>query len=95
MGKVRVSKYQLDIRPCAQIHDAQYYLVRDDVDALLYVNQHLVKAVQWQDDPAIQHPTVGLSGKLSIFHPNWSVDITVPNGISEAELFELVLPPAP
>ena len=95
MGKVRVSKYQLDIRPCAQIHDAQYYLVRDAVDALLYVNQHLVKAVQWQDDPAIQHPTVGLSGKLSIFHPNWSVDITVPNDISEAELFELVLPPAP
>ena len=46
MGKVRTSKYRLDIRPCAHIHDAQYMLVRDDIGALMFANTELVKAVQ-------------------------------------------------
>src|SRR5690606_27208958 len=32
IGKVRKSEYRFDIRPCAQIHDAQYYLIRDNID---------------------------------------------------------------
>jgi DNA polymerase-1 len=64
MGKVRAGKHRLDIRPSAQIHDAQYHLVRDDVDTLLYVNEHLVQAVQWQDHPEITHPDVHLGGTL-------------------------------
>src|SRR5690606_4817667 len=54
MGKVRKSEYRLDIRPCAQIHDAQYYLIRDNIDILLRTNEHLVKAAQWQEHPDIK-----------------------------------------
>ncbi|MFP3556397.1 DNA polymerase [Paraburkholderia sp. SIMBA_049] len=90
MQKVRQSKHRLDIRPCAQIHDAGYYLIRDDIDALLYTNEHLVKAVQWQDHPDIEHPEVKLGGELSIFYPSWDSEITIPNGASEAELVGII-----
>ncbi|MFP3645209.1 DNA polymerase [Paraburkholderia sp. SIMBA_054] len=90
MQKVRQSKHRLDIRPCAQIHDAGYYLIRDDIDALLYTNEHLVKAVQWQDHPDIEHPEVKLGGELSIFYPSWDSEITLPNGASEAVLVETI-----
>lgn len=90
MGKVRYSEYRLSIRPCAHIHDAQYYLVRDDVPTILYLNYHLVQAVNWNDHPDIYHPQVGLGGELSIFYPSWSKEIEVPNGISEQGLIDLV-----
>lgn len=90
MGKVRASEHRLKIRPCAHIHDAQYMLVRDDIDTLLYANEHLVKAVQWQDHPEIWHTEVKLGGEFSIFWPHWGKEITIPNGISEEDLVSLV-----
>jgi len=86
MGKVRQSEYRLDIRPCAHIHDAQYYIVRDDANVILYVNKHLVEAVQWQDHPDIWHDEVRLGGNLSIYWPDWSYEIEIPNGADEAAL---------
>jgi DNA polymerase I len=88
MAKVRNSKYRLDIRPCAHIHDAQYFLIRENVSALLYANTHLVKAVEWQKHPDIQHDDVHLGGTFSIFWPDWSNEIGIPNGADEAGLFE-------
>lgn len=86
MGKVRASKYKYDIRPCAHIHDAQYYLIRDDMDVLLYMNEHLVQAVNWNDHPAIYHSEVGLGGEVSLFHPTWAEEIMLPNGSTEEEI---------
>lgn len=86
MDKVRQSKHRLDIRPCAQIHDAGYALIRDGMEPLLFTNEHLVKAVEWQDHPDIAHDEVKLGGELSIFHPNWSQEIGIPNGATEEEI---------
>jgi DNA polymerase I len=86
MQRVRHEQHRLDIRACAQIHDAQYHLVRENVSTLLYANKHLVKAVQWQDHPEIAHPDVRLGGVFSIFWPDWSHDIEIPNGADEAVL---------
>ena len=90
MCKVRQSKYRLDIRPCAHIHDAQYFLIRDDMTAVQFTNVHLVKAVQWQEDPLIQHPQVKLGGTLSIFYPTWAEEIEIPNGVNDNEIMECV-----
>jgi DNA polymerase-1 len=38
MRKVRKSPHRLDIRPGAHIHDAQYLMIREDWDVLLYTN---------------------------------------------------------
>lgn len=81
MKKVRASKHRLDIKPCAHIHDAQYYLVRDGAyDSLVYINTHLPKEVAWQEDPEIAHPEVNLSGSCEIFYPNWNHGFDIPNG---------------
>ena len=83
MTKVRESKFKHSIKPCAQIHDAQYYLIKEDMEALLFTNEHLVKAVNWNDHPDIYHSDVGLGGEVSIFYPTWANEIMIPNGAGE------------
>lgn len=88
MGKVRSSEYRHAIKPCAQIHDAQYYLVRDDIDVIEYANTHVVKACEWQDHPEIAHDEVKLGGEFSIFYPDWSKEVSLPNRATQAEIYE-------
>lgn len=90
MQGVRASKFSEDIRPCAHIHDAQYMLVRDNIETLLYCNKHLVKAVEWQEAPEIQHPQVKLGGELSVFWPSWQHELTFPNHASEEDIANLI-----
>lgn len=88
--KVRASKHRLDIRPCAQIHDAQYFLIRDDIEPLMFTNEHLVKAVQWQEHPEIAHDEVKIGGEVSMFYPTWAEECVIPNGATEKEIFAAV-----
>lgn len=89
MRKVRKSDYKLDIRPCAHIHDAQYFIIPEDMTVLHYVNKHLVKAVEWQDDPKIYHDEVKLGGEVSIFYPSWAEELEIPNGASSSTIKDL------
>lgn len=90
LSLVRTSKHRLSIRPCAHIHDAQYMLVKDNIETVMFANEHLVKAVKWQDHPDIQHDQVKLGGEFSIFWPNWSKEIVIPNDASEKQIFEII-----
>lgn len=90
MGKVRESEFRLDIKPCVQIHDAQYYLIADDVRALAYSNEHLVTAVNWQDHPDIYDELVPLGGEMTIYWPTWAEEIGIPNGANENNIPEII-----
>ncbi|QXV74734.1 DNA polymerase I protein [Rhizobium phage RHEph22] len=90
MGGVRTSRFRLDIKPCAQIHDANYLLIRDDLQVLQYTNEHLVRASEWQDHPDIKHPDVGLGGEVSIFYPDWSKECVIPNHASPEKIQEVI-----
>jgi DNA polymerase-1 len=90
MKKVRASKHRLDIRPCSQIHDAGYYLIRDNIKTIQYTNFELVKEVQWQEHPDIRHDLVKLSGKLAVFYPDWGHEITIKNNATEDEIFSTI-----
>ena len=79
MQKVWQSEHRLNIKPIAQIHDAQYYLVKDDVNVVEWANRELINAMRWQELPEIQHPTVKLGAALDIFWPTWANAITLPN----------------
>ena len=89
MSLVRKSKYRLSIKPCAQIHDAQYYLVRDNIDTVLYLNKHLVHAVSWQDDPLIYHDKIKITGQVDVFWPDWRYSFTLPHDLDRDTLTEL------
>lgn len=81
MREVRAHpEYRTKLRPCAQIHDAGYALIPDDIEILRFVNERLVHAVEWQDHPAIAHDIVKLGGELSVFHPSWAHEAVIPNG---------------
>jgi len=90
MRKVRKSKYRLVIKPSAHIHDAQYLMTPDDMDVVLWVNEHLVKAVQWQEHPDIAHDTVKLGGELSVFYPSWAEDAEIPNGANKDQILDII-----
>lgn len=87
--KTLKSPFVLDIRPCAHIHDAQYFYVRDDVAAVEYLNNNLGDAMAWQNHPLIQHPDVHLSGELDLFYPSWAYDKTLPNHASQDLIFKI------
>jgi DNA polymerase-1 len=60
------------------------------MEPLLYTNEHLVKAVRWQEHPDIAHPQVKLGGALSIFYPDWSKEIEIANDATEQEITETI-----
>lgn len=89
LSLVREHGLQEGIRLCAQIHDAQYYVIPDNIDTLMFVNEHLVREVNWNDHPDIYHPQVGLGGELSVFHPSWAEEYVIPNGASEDDILNI------
>lgn len=86
LSVVRASEHRLNIRPCAHIHDAQYMMLRDDIDVVMFANEHLVRAVKWQDHPEIAHDDVKLGGEFSIFWPSWANEITIINDATEEQI---------
>lgn len=88
MKKVWASPYRLDIRPVALIHDAIYILVKDRVDVVEWANRELIKSMQWQELPEIEHPTVKLGAALDIFWPDWAHATTLPNNADKATIFK-------
>ena len=83
------AEYREAIRPCAQIHDAAYFIVKNDSLLLEWMNRELVKEVEWQNDPLIWHDEVKLGGELSVFYPSWADEMVIPNGASEQQIIDL------
>lgn len=90
MERVWASEFKYDILPVALIHDAIYLLVRNDPRVVKFVNDNLIKEMEWQDHPEIQHDQVKLGAALDIFYPNWASHVTLPNKSSEQEIVNLV-----
>ena len=89
MKKVWASKYRLDIKPVALIHDALYYVIRDEVEIVEWANRELILSMQWQDLPELQHPTVKLGAALDIFWPSWNHATTIPNGADRQTIVDI------
>jgi DNA polymerase-1 len=87
--QVLASKYREDVLPVLQVHDSTYFLIREDLEVLEWVNNEFIKHMEWQDLPELQHDTVKLGGNLSIFHPDWSTETKLPNGATQQELLSI------
>lgn len=86
MEKVWASPYATLVMPCALIHDAIYLLFKDDIQVVKFVNDNLIKEMQWQELPEIQHPEVKLGAELDIFYKHWGQPVTIPNNLSAQEI---------
>lgn len=88
--RILEAKLWNDIKPAAQIHDAQYYWVRKSVKLLKWVNDNLIPEMQWDGLPELQHPTIKLGGNLIVYTPNWANEIKLRNGASYREIGDLL-----
>lgn len=89
MTVVRNGKYKDKIRLCSQIHDASYYLIRNEPEVLKYLNDLIVEASYWQEFEELKHDVVKLGGDLDVFYPSWEVDHKIPNYATLSEIIEL------
>jgi len=89
MQKIRNSPYRNDIKPVAMIHDANYFMVRDNLAAVKYLNDVLIEEMQWQELPELIHDKVKLGAALDLFYPDWGNPITLPNGASPEEILKV------
>ena len=90
MDKVWNSQYRTDILPIAMIHDAVYFIIRDDVRIIEWLNDNLIKEMQWQELPELQHPDVKLGAELDLFFPSWENGITLPNNVDQATIKKII-----
>jgi len=87
--RILASKYFLDIKPIAHIHDAQYFLIRDTIGCVEWFNKNLVECMQWNNLPELQHPIVKIGAELSIHYPNWSYEIGIPNQATKQQILKI------
>jgi DNA polymerase-1 len=72
MDRVWNSPYKHMVLPCMQVHDSQYYMVRNTLDCLKWVNDNLIECMEWNKLAPIQHPTVKLGATLEFYHESWA-----------------------
>ena len=87
--RLKNTPYLTKILPIMHIHDAQYFLIDDDIDTVHWLNVNLVECMQWQGLPEIYHPQVKLGGELSIFYPDWSKELSLPNNADKETIIQL------
>jgi DNA polymerase-1 len=83
------SDYSTEILPCAPIHDAQYFVIRNDIEVVKWFNDNLIPCMQWQELEELEHPTVKLGGNLEIFHPTLADKVSIPNNATAEEILDL------
>jgi len=88
--KLLASAYAENIKPISHIHDAQYFIVKDDLDTLKWLNDNLIKAMEWQDLPELQHDQIKLGGQMSVFYPTWADEIKLPNYCNNQTIYNTV-----
>ena len=84
-----VTKHAMDIKPVAHIHDAQYFMIRNNVEVVEWFNKNLVECMQWQELPEIQHDVVKLGGDVEVFYPNWAKKYVLPNNATRSEILKI------
>lgn len=89
MERVWNSPYRYDILYINPIHDASYYIIKDDIDVIKFHNDSLAKAMLWQDDPRIAHDKVKLGGEMDLCYESWANPITIPNFVDKETIFKL------
>lgn len=87
--KLFESEFKHSILPIAHIHDAQYFLVKQDIDTLHWFNKTIVKCVSWQELPELVHSQVKLSGACELFYPSWANPHDIPVEASRDDIAAL------
>jgi DNA polymerase-1 len=86
---LEASEFVYDIRPINTIHDAAYFLVRDTPEAVKFLNDTLIKEMQWNAHPSIRSKDVSMGASLEI-GKSWDKQTSLPNGASIKQIKEIL-----
>lgn len=63
-----------------------YFIVKNKIGAVKWLNDNLTDCMKWQELPEIQHDQVKLSGAMDLFYPSWADTIGLPVGATKQEI---------
>lgn len=90
MQRVWDSEFKYDVLPICQIHDSLYFMIRNKLSVVEWVNRNLIECMEWNELPEIQHDEVKLEAELEIYYPDWSNPIGIPNSAGRAEIKSII-----
>ena len=65
-ARIEEAGYSTDILPCNMIHDAGYFLVRNTPECIKFLNDVLIKEMEWNDDAKIKSTSVPMRASLEV-----------------------------
>ena len=65
-ARIEEAGYSADILPCNMIHDAGYFLVRNAPEYIKFLNDVLIKEMEWNDDAKIKSTNVPMRASLEV-----------------------------
>ena len=81
--------YENDIFPINMIHDAGYFLVREDPKIVKFLNDVLIEEMEWNEHPMIKSKDVPMMANLDIGH-SWDKQITLKNKATIKEIEDAI-----
>jgi len=85
--RIRESEFDHDILGSNLIHDAGYFLVKEDPATIKFLNDVLIEEMEWNDHPDIKSSEVLLGAELDIGR-SWDNMITLDNKLSLQDITE-------
>jgi DNA polymerase-1 len=65
-ARIEEAGYSEDILPCNMIHDAGYFLVKNNPECIKFLNDVLIKEMEWNDDAKIKSTSVPMRASLEV-----------------------------
>lgn len=64
--RIEEAGYSTDILPCNMIHDAGYFLVKNDPKYIKFLNDVLIEEMEWNDEDTIRSTDVPMKASLEL-----------------------------
>ena len=87
-ARIEEAGYSADILPCNMIHDAGYFLVRNNPECIKFLNDVLIKEMEWNDDAKIKSTNVPMKASLEV-GKSWDKLTQLNNNATLEEINEL------
>jgi DNA polymerase-1 len=89
LQRLKKSKYRIGIKVINCVHDATYFLVREDPETIEWLNINLVECMAWRDDVVLRDAPIPLTAELDIGR-DWAHVITLPNNVSTEHIKDAI-----
>ncbi len=88
IDKIIYSDWYDKIYPINTIHDSIYFIFKNDLKTIQWLNNTLIKEMQWNDHSSIKSTDVPMRAELSI-GKNWLSQYILPNDASTEEIITI------